>query len=104
MVDVNITECAAGHEITIALGVPAVQLPALFVRDMSFTTPVNSPAFTTKTRAIRMIATGDFQFIVGPAGSDINAKTQPATKCRANVAEYFGVYPGYIMSLYDGTS
>lgn len=104
MVDITITECAAGHEVTIALGVPALQMPALAVQEISFTTPTDSAAFNTKTRLVRVIATADFEFIVGPSDSGVNAKTQPATPCRANVAEYFGVYPGYIMSLYDGTS
>lgn len=104
MAEINITEGMAGHQTTIALGLPALQMPALAVQDVTFTTVTPSAPFTSETRCIWVIADADCQFMIGPSDANLDPKTNPATKIRANVAQAFGVYPGHVMYIYDGIS
>lgn len=104
MAEINITEGEAGHQITIALGLPAIQLPALAVQDLVFTTVTASAPFSDKTRCIWVLPDADCQFLVGPSDANLDPKTNPATKIRANVSVAFGVYPGHVMYIYDGIS
>lgn len=82
--------------------VPAPEEPSLTVQSVTFTTATASAPFNEKTSLIRVKADAKVHFRVGKPGETtaVAGDTDMEAKCY----EYFGVTPGYVISLYDGTS
>ena len=75
--------------------------PAVTVQTVTYTTSTAATAFNGKTKLIRVIADADAYINIQPTSI---AATATSTRIEANVAEYFGVHPGHVLQVYDGTS
>ncbi len=83
--------------------VSAGQEPSETVQNVTFTTAALSSAFSPNVRLIRLKADAKVHFKVSKA-TEATAATALDTQLEANAAEYFGVFPGFVLSAYDGTS
>lgn len=97
----KITEYRHGSRQALSV-VSAGQEPSLAVQNISFTTAQPSAAFNAKTHLVRVKADAKVYIRVGKPGETVAIATD--TDLEANVAEYFGVTPGYVISVYDGVS
>ena len=82
--------------------VPVGYEPSLAVQNITFDTATASNPVSAKTHLIRIKADAKVFFKVGKPGE--TTATANDTDVEANVAEYFGITPGYVISVYDGTS
>lgn len=84
---------AAGRNLPVASQVLAVQA-------VTYTTSTQSSAFNAATRFIRLVcdAAAFFEFGASPTATTADAYLP------GNTVEYFGVLPGEVVALYDGTS
>lgn len=82
--------------------VPAGEEPSLTVQNITFTTATTSAVFSEKTSLIRVKADAKVHFRIGKPGETTAVASD--TDMEAKCYEYFGVTPGYVISVYDGTS
>ena len=83
--------------------VPVGTEPAVTQQKVAYTTSTAATAFNGATRLIRVIASADAYIKVSPAAT-ATAATANHMLVKANTPEYFGVAPGMILTVYDGTS
>ena len=82
--------------------VPAGKEPSLAVQNITFTTATASAPVSAKTHLIRIKADAKVYFRCGKPGETTAVAAD--TDIEANCSEYFGITPGYVVSVYDGTS
>lgn len=82
--------------------IPVGLEPSLTVQNVTFTTAAASNPFNGETHLIRVKADIKAYIRIGKPGQTVALATD--TDLEANSAEYFGVTPGDVISVYDGTS
>ncbi|MGI9484334.1 MAG: hypothetical protein ACR2RF_00310 [Geminicoccaceae bacterium] len=82
--------------------IPAGEEPSITTQNITFTTAAVSNPFNSRTRLIRIKADARCYFRIGKPGETTAVATD--TDIEAKCHEYFGVTPGYVISVYDGTS
>lgn len=102
MAVLKITEYASGM-VDAGRAVSAGQEPAETVQAVTFSAAVTSAAFSGETRLVRLKADAK-AYIKFSKPQESTPADANSTELEANSAEYFGVYPGYVVSVYDGVS
>ena len=82
--------------------VPTGIEPSETVQNVTFGVATLSAPFGPNTNLIRIKADAKVYFKCGKPGA--TTATANDTDIEANCSEWFGVIPGYVLSLYDGTS
>ncbi len=75
--------------------------PALAIQDVDYTVSAESAAFGANTKLIRVVSDG---LAMLKFGASPQTATAVHARLPADVIEYFGVNPGDVVAVYDGTT